>query len=335
MKFMQKKYPLLISAIVSCVIIIASLFVLGFCGLKLSVSLGGGSRFEVNISSEQNISESKKSISKVLKNHGMSIDSAFVEDKITAGQGETEYVRQCLVIQIAKKGISNEERNQIKDEVVKSLNTETIYVSTIEEITPSVKAKDVLFIALAVGIIAVCFFVFGWVRYDLFAGISFIISFLHNIILYLSFIILTRVQLSPISLIIALILTMIMSVMLINLYEKYRETSKLETSEKTTVVERMLACEKQVIKPYVIVLVATLIVVLMLLFVPSNLVKIASLSGVFAVLVTAYTSLIIGPASYTALLEIREMSQKARLSRNDTINKSIKKKIKKNSKNVK
>ena len=49
MKMKLKKYPLLISTIVSCVIIIASLFILGFFGLRLGTSFGGGSQFEINM----------------------------------------------------------------------------------------------------------------------------------------------------------------------------------------------------------------------------------------------------------------------------------------------
>ena len=41
-----KKYPLLISIIVSCVLVVASLFILGFFGINLGTSLAGGSQFE-------------------------------------------------------------------------------------------------------------------------------------------------------------------------------------------------------------------------------------------------------------------------------------------------
>lgn len=331
MKFMQKKYPLLVSAIISSVIIVISLFILGFFGLKLSVSLGGGSRMEVSIEEGVSINASKNTIIDVLHEHHISIDSSFVEDKYVAGvDDETEYLRKCIVIQTAKKGISDEERAQIKADIAKALNTDISYVSELEEITSSTRAKDVLFVAIAVGIIVVCFFVFGWIRYSLFAGLSFILSFLHNIILFLALIILTRVQLSVISLIFTLVMSLIMSVILVNIFEKFKDASKLQANEKLAASEVMISCEKQVVKPYLIILAVALLCSVMLLIVPANYAKIASVSGIFACLVTAYTSLIIGPAAYASIIEVRDMNEKARLSRNDTINKSIKNKIKKN-----
>lgn len=333
MKFMQKKYPLLVSTIVSCVIIVVSLFILGFFGLKLGVSLGGGSRMEVSIQQTSTVKDTKEKVTEVLHKHNIYVDYAFVEDKYVAGADDkTESLRKCLVIQITKKGISAEDAAKIKAEIVEALGTNAAYVSEFEEITSSVSAKNVLFVALAVGIIAICFFVFAWIRYNVFAGVSFVLSFLHNIILFLSLIILTRIQLSVISLIFALATTLVMSIVLVNIFEKFREISRLSSSDKVPVSELMLSTEKQVIKPYLIILGVALLCSIMLLLVPANHIKIASVSGIFACLVTAYTSLIIGPASYAAVLEIRDMNKKAQLSRNDTINKTIKKKIKKNSK---
>ena len=44
MKKSLKKYPLLVCLIVSFVMVIASIFVVAFAGLKLNPSLGGGSQ---------------------------------------------------------------------------------------------------------------------------------------------------------------------------------------------------------------------------------------------------------------------------------------------------
>lgn len=332
MKLNPKKYPLLISTIVSCVLVVISLFILGFFGFRLGVSIGGGSRFEVKMETTVNKKEYVSSIKSVLKKHGLSVDTAFVEDKYGAGAGEVEYTRKCLVVQIAKNDISEEERAQIKADIIEKLGVDASYVSDVEEIVASTQAKSVLYIALAVGIVAVCFFVFGWVRYDIFAGISFIVAFLHNIILYLSLLILTRVPLTVMSLTAALVLTLVMSVVLVSIYEKFKENSSMQSNEKTPVSELMMESEKSVVKPYLIIIAVALVVSLALLFIPSNAVKFSALGMILALLVTVYTSIIIGPGAYGALLEIRDMNRKAILSRNDQINKAIKKKIKKNSK---
>lgn len=336
MKFMQKKYPLLIATIVSCVIIVASLFILGFFGLRLSVGLGGGSSVEINmVNKDLTSADYTKKVNEVLHNNGLSIDTSFVEDKYVVGEDSKGYVRKCFVAHINKKGITEQESAKIKAELAEKLGIDISYVSNVEEITSSVRAKDVLFVALAVGIIALCFFVFAWIRYDIFAGLSFILAFLHNIILYLSILILTRIQLTVISLSAVLILTLVMSVILVHIYEKFREASKMQNADKIPASERMLTSEKQVIKPYLIIAATALGISLLLLIIPSAMVRLSSLSVLIALIVTAYTSLIIGPASYTALLDIRDMNRKAILSRNDTVNKAIKKKIKKSNKKAK
>ena len=327
---MQKKYPLLISTIVSCVIIIISLFILGFCGIKLGVNLGGGTRFEVCVEDTANVDNYYSEIKEVLSKHGCSIDSSFMQDKYSLGAGKTEYIRKNLVIQIAKKGISAEERENIRNELISALEVDESYVSSLEEMTSSIRAKSVLFIALALGIVSICFFAFGWIRYDIFAAISFIISYFHNIILFMSLLIITRVQLTLMSLAVAMILTLLMSVILISIYEKFREVSKLQTAEKMTVQERMISCEKIAVKPYFIILCTILLTSLVLMFIPSRAVLLSALGMIIAIVVTVYTTLIIGPGSYMALLDIREMNRQAILSRNDTVNKAIKKKIQKN-----
>ena len=332
---LQKKFPLLISVILSCLIIIVSLFILGFFGLKLGVTLGGGTRFEVQLESTEKIGEYKSSIKDVLSKHHLLIDSSFVEDKYELAADTTTYTRKMLVVQIAKTGLSEDERTNIKNELVEALDVDAKYVSEVEEIVGSVKAKNVLFIALGLGIVAICFFVFGWIRYNIFAGISFIIAFLHNIILYLSLLILTRIQLTLLSLSIAMVLTLIMSIVMVFIYEKYRENSKLQDADKKSVSERMINSEKEVLKPFLIILVAAVFVTIGLLFVPSNVVMFSALSSLIAIVVTCYTALVIGPASCTAMLEIRDMNRKAILSRNDNVNKAIKKKIKKSQANAK
>ena len=141
---------------------------------------------EVNLEQNAIVKEAKDKVGEVLSKHHISIDSSFVEDKYVAGaDDETEYLRKCLVIQVAKKGISAEEKAEIKSEIAQALGTNPAYVSEMQEITSSVTAKEVLFVALAVGIIAICFFIFAWIRYNVFAGIfvCFIIPSQHYFVL--------------------------------------------------------------------------------------------------------------------------------------------------------
>ena len=86
--------------------------------------------------------------------------------------------------------------------------------------------------------------------------------------------------------------------------------------------------EKETLKPYGIIAGIALVFALLMLFVPVAMVRFAALGVIFALLVTVYTTLIIGPGSYASLLELKNDYLMAVLSRNDTVNKTIKKKIK-------
>ncbi len=323
-----KKYPLLISLIVSCVIVITSLFILGFFGMNIGTSLAGGSQFEVRIDSTVDAEKYIADIKTVLAEKGLKADTTFVEDKPVAGLVDGEYTDRCIVVKIAKKGISNEKKAEVKNALAEKLDVDVSQITDIEEITSSIKSKNILFIGLAIGIVAICLFVLGLIRYDVFAGISFILSFLHNIILYLSILILTRVQLNLVSLTVVLVLTLAMSGLLIQIYEKNKELETLKLDEKQTIAERLITSEKQASVPYAFVGGAILVLAILLFIVPVSSVRLTAINIIIALVVTIYTSLIVGPGVYASLLEMREMNRKAILSRNETVNKELKKKVK-------
>lgn len=329
MKIKAKKYPLLICMIISCVVVVTSLFILGFFGMNLGVSLGGGSQFEITMPSDANSVEYVEKVKVAVSGKDYRVDSTFVEDKFVAGEENTDYTQSVLVVKIAKKDISEESKEAIRNAVAEELVINISAISSIENVTSVVKAKNVLFLGLAVGIIALCLFVLGLVRYDVFAGLSFILAYLHNIILYLSILILTRVQLNMMSLGVMLVLTLAMSAVLIQIYEKNREVTRMHTAEKMTVSERMISSEVSAVKSFVFVAVAVFVFACLLMFVPTAIVRFTSLNIVIALVVTMYTSLFVGPGVYASLLELKDYAVKANLSRNDTVNKAIKKKIKK------
>ena len=322
-----KKYPLLISTIVSCVIIIASLFVLGFKGMNLGVSLGGGTQIEVTMNDGILTSTYTNKIDDVLDKYGLNIDTNFVEDKYNASEKDGEFTRKNLVIQVAKE-LDETTSSNVKNDIVKTLGVKEDAVE-LGNIKSSVLSKSVLLLAGAFGILAVAFFLFGFIRYDVFAGISFVLAFLHNIILYLSIVIITRIQLTLSAISAMMFLTLVMTIVLVSIYERYREVSKEQDAAKLSISENMINSEKEIIKPFSIIAVAILVFTLSLLFLPVSRIVIIAVNMLIAFVVTLYTSLLIGPSSYVALLDIREMNRKAILSRNDTVNKSIKKKIKK------
>ncbi len=324
----MKKYPLLISMIVSFAVIIASLFVLGFAGMNMGTSLGGGSQFEVNMANGASSKDYVAKIKETLKENGYTFDSSAVEDKFVAIDEDGNYTKQTIVVKISQNNLTDAEKAELAKDVAIALGIPETYVSAPQNILAQTTGKNVLALGIAIGIVAAALFVFAWIRYDVFAGLSFIVAFLHNIILYLSLTIVTRLELTLFALTMVFIFTLVMSVVLVHIYENYRKEERLHISDKLTATERMMAAEKQAFKPFVIISVAAVIVVAFMLFAPLASVKFMALALLLVLAVTAYTSLLVGPATYVALLDIRDTRRKAVLSRNDAVNKVIKKKIK-------
>lgn len=335
MKKLQKKYPLLISLIVSFVIVVASIFVLAFCGMRLSPSLGGGSQMEIAISDNTELKTTIQALKKVLSDNNVQHDSFNVEDNSLAGENATEMSQRKIVINLQATNVSDEDELQIRTAVAEKLGISIEKVSGINNIISSIKSKDILLFGLGIGIIAVCMFIFGFVRYDVFAGLAFLLAIIHNLIVFLSVIILTRIPLGLVSLAAISILTLVMLACLVSIFEKNKIENELHLSEKETPSSRLIRVELSAIKPYIFVLGALVVFSAFLFFVPVANVVSSTISVLIALVVTCYTTLLIAPGVYGSLLDLKKASFDATLSRNDTVNKVIKKKIAKAKKPLK
>lgn len=327
MKKSMKKYPLLVCLIVSCVLVIGSIFVLAFCGLRLSPSLGGGSQFEVAISDGIDPKTCVQDIKTILRKNKIQYDSFTIEDKSLAGENATELSQRYIVVNILASNVSDEKELKIRTEVAEKLGVSVDNVSSIENIVSSIKSKDILLFGLGIGIIAICLFIFGSIRYDIFAGLAFLLANLHNIILFFSLMILTRIPLGLVSLAAISILTLVMLAVMVSMFEKFKIENELHLADKETPSSRLLRVEWGAVKPYIFVVCAVLVFSLMLFFVPVNNVLFSLLSIIAALAVSVYTTLLVGPGVYASFLDIRQANFNATLSRNDTVNKEIKKKV--------
>ena len=327
MKKPIKKYPVLISLIISFAIVVASIFVVAFCGLKLNPSLGGGSQFEISISDDVNAKTYVQNIKDVLKENGITYDSFTVEDKAKGGEVAGTHTQRYIVVNVLATNVSDETELKVKNEIAEKLSISADSISGFENIISSIKSKDILLFGLGIGIIAICLLVFGLIRYDIFAGVAFFLSILHNLILFLSIMIITRIPLGLISIAAIAILSLIMSAVLVSIFEKNKADSELHLAEKETPSERLIKAEISAVKPYVVVLLSVLLFAVMLLFVPLNNVIFSSISILIALIVSSYTTLLVGPSVYGTFLDIKQSRFDATLSRNDAVNKVIKKKV--------
>lgn len=326
MKKLPKKYPLLISLIISCVIVVVSVFVLAFCGIKLSPSLGGGSQFEVIIPDNLEQKTVVQNIKNILSDNGVAYDSFSIEDNASV-ISRGEYSTRRVIVNVYSTNISDETETKIRTDIAEKIGISVENISSIENIISSIKSKDILMFGLGIGIIAICLFVFGLFRYNVFAGLSFLLAVLHNLILSLSIVILTRVPLSLVSIAGISILTLVMSAVMVSIFEKNKIESEMHLAEKETPSSRLIRVEAAAVKPYLFVALSIVVFCLFLVFVPVNNVLFSALTILIALVVAAYSGLIIGPAVYGSFMDIAQANFDATLSRNDTVNKTIKKKI--------
>lgn len=327
MKKPIKKYPFLVSLIISFAIVVASIFVVAFCGLKLNTSLGGGSQFEISIADDANSKTYVQNIKNVLKDNGISYDSFTVEDKAKGGEVAGTHTQRYIVVNVLATNVSDETELKVRNEIASKLNISVDNISGMENIISSIKSKDILLFGLGIGIIAICLFVFGYIRYGIFAGVAFFLSILHNIILFLSIMIITRIPLGLVSIASIAVLSLIMSAVLVSIFEKNKLDSEAHLAEKETPSERLIKAEISAVKPYIVVVLAVLLFAIMLLFVPLNNIIFSAISLLISLIVSLYTTLMVGPSVYGTFLDIKQARFDATLSRNDTVNKVIKKKV--------
>ena len=327
MKKPIKKYPFLVSLIISFAIVVASIFVVALCGLKLNTSLGGGSQFEISIADDANSKTYVQNIKNVLKDNGISYDSFTVEDKAKGGEVAGTHTQRYIVVNVLATNVSDETELKVRNEIAEKLSISVDNISGMENIISSIKSNDILFFGLGIGVIAICLFLFGYIRYGIFAGVAFFLSMLHNIILFLSIMIITRIPLGLVSIASIAILSLIMSAVLVSIFEKNKLDSEVHLAEKETPSERLIKAEISAVKPYIVVVLAVLLFAIMLLFVPLNNVIFSSISILISLIVSLYTTLLVGPSVYGIFLDIKQARFDATLSRNDTVNKVIKKKV--------
>lgn len=328
MKQKVKKYPLLICLIVSVAIIVASLFVIGFAGLKFDTTLVGGSQVEVVLPDDADSQDYANSARVICKQTGLSLYSVIVEDKFTAGDENGEYTKRVMILTFAERDVEEEKQTQYREALAEKLGFENADdISEFKVVTNMVESKNIWFVALSIGIVVVCAFVFAWIRYDIFAAISLLVSYLHMVIMFFAISSLTRVPIGLTSLAIMVVLMFITSAVLIHMFEEYRKSARLHIDDKQTITAKLIAAQKNSFIPYLGIASVVVIVSLLLMLSPSFMVRLTAISCVLALIVCAYTAMLITPGLYAYLLDLGKTSEANRLSRNDTKNKAIKKKI--------
>ena len=310
------KYPLVIFALVSLIIIAVSALVVGICGVRTSIEIGGGSQIEVTMSYDQagehhtgreNTQEYVGKVKSVLAKHDAFVDSYFVEDKL---------VDTYLVVRIAKSEIAG--ATDIKAEIATELGIDASRVSDVQVLTASFSNNTILFITLGiVAMVVVCFFI-GWLRYGLVAGVTLLLAVLHNFILSFATIFLCRIQLSMIALCSIIAMSVLSVFALICILEREKENLKSKQYAELTPEQSLWTATKQS-KWLISIFAIAGIVSLLALVIPINYIRFAGLAGLIITIVSVYTAIGICPALQALFVEISNTRQKQRLSKNQPV----------------
>lgn len=316
--FKDKKYPLKLFAIISLAIVILTTIFVCIFGVNTSIDIGGGSQIEIKlsyqeeetwVSGRENASEYVEKIEEVLSNNGCHIDSYIVEDKA---------VDTYLVVKIAKTSIKNADR--IPAQIADKLGILQTRVGNIQKISSSFSNTQMLYIGLSILAVVLACFLFGWLRYSLIGGVALAFGSLHNLIISIAVLFLFRVQFSMLSIVSVIVESVLGAFVATHLLESIRANSKSKQFISLSEDEKMLTVTKQS-KNLLWLAGVVFAFALCLIFIPIRSLRLAGLSVLLGLLVTAYTSILVVPALYANLAEVRNAKEKQRLSKNVTNNK--------------
>ncbi len=300
----NKKSFLWLYALISLVIIVATVIVSLTAGISTGTDIGGGNQIEVKITAEINKKTAVSDLKEVMSDNGCAVERVFVEDK---------FVDTYVVAKTAKKEIKNQDA--LKSKIAEKLNVD---VSSVEilEFDGRVTNKVVIWTSVGIVCLLLALFVIGWIRYGLVSGTTLTIITLHSLLLAISLMILTRLPITMVS-IIEILASVVLSILAtILLLEKIRENKKMKHNENLSSNELVSLSNKEILKPLIFTGALVLVVSLVLVFVPVRLVTLSAVSLVVCLTSSVYSYYLIGTNLQKLMLTIQENNQKARLSKN-------------------
>lgn len=307
----KKKYPLLVFAIVSLVIVAVSALFVAIFGINTSIEIGGGSQIEITLSHDdtdgrENAEQYAEKVQNVLKKHAASIDTYFVEDKLT----ET-----TLVIRMANRNIKN--ADDLKVEIATALEIDQSRVGNVQKLTSYFSNQSVLYVGLAIlAVMVICFFM-GWLRYGVLAGVSLLFAVMHSAILSFALIFATRIQFSLVGLCSVVIVSIVSVFAFACILERNKENSKSSQYDELSFDQKLMLATKQ--NKWLLVLAAVVFVVsLVMVLTPVNYVRLAGLNILLCLVAGSYSTVFMVPALHGYLLELAGAKEKKRLSKNNS-----------------
>lgn len=303
----KSKILLPIYLILSLVIIVSAVVVSLTAGINLGIDFVGGKQIEIQIPEGSNSNEYRETVSDVLVEYGLSVDTSFEEDKFT----NTYYV-----VKINTQELSAEDAEAIRTSLAEKLNLPAENISEVLSISGSVTQQTILYVSIAVLGIFAFLFVAGWLRFGVMNGLAILFGAIHNMIVSFAVILLSRIQLSISACVSVFVLSVVFAGMFALVLEHSREAMLSKAHKDETTHQIYQNSFKKVLLPALIILGATVVFALSSLFVATNTIKLFAVSAIICALVAFY-SLHVSSLMGGYLAEIKRVRDKQKLSKNN------------------
>lgn len=304
------KFPLKIMLIVCASILALSIVIACIFGFNASVEFGGGSQLKVEVSETSALSNAYAKTTKTLKNKGLHVESAFVEDNNDG---------HFVVVRLTDKTIKN--ADDIRAAVAEAANVDVSNVSNFEAVRGSLTTNFILMLSLSILLIAMVVFFGGWLRYGVAGATTLTVVYLGSIIMYLAALIITRVPISSGSLAVMGLSSIIAVIASILVCEFIRANAKTKQFEDHSVTELVTEGANGAIMPLCVLVAFVAVFSIISLFAPNALVKLTAVSLLLGLIVSIGVGLFVGCGILIALTEAAEFKKKLQVSKNPNLNK--------------
>ena len=302
----KRKSILAIYLIVSLALIVCSVVLALTVGINFGTDIAGGTQIEVQVQDINKVDAEIEKIEHALKDNGVKAEKIFVEDKGVVSN---------IVVRINEKDLNGE---KIRADIAIKSNISINQISPAEEFTGMVTNRALLWTSVGVVCLLLALFILGFIRYSIVGGISLMFTVLHSLILSLSMLIITRVIVSFAALIAVLaVVALVIFVMILTL-EKLRENARQKHNENAEVRDLINEAKKEVFKPVVAIFAALVIITLCFVCVPVRFVYLTALALLVATVVGAYSYYFVGLSLHESLYLTKKLSEKNKLSRNNS-----------------
>lgn len=298
-KFLKKNFVsgLKVSSIISlCIILIAAVIVSVF-NFNLGTDFTGGKIIDVKIGSEldktENYREIQSQIETIFNSEGFKIKSIQVESTSEDATVVIKFVYSNKVNSTNEQAKLETLTTKLSSELTLNEVSLTPEVSEIKSFSAVLRTKDVIWtISMILGSLALIT-IYLAVRFKLASALTILTISIHDLLLMLSIVCLTRVEINAgfiVSVVVTLILSLISSIVM---FDRLKENKTRELYKDLSSESLANLTITETFKRISVLMLLVLTIAVLMLIVGTNPIRILSLPLVIAVVTTYYSSILL------------------------------------------